>query len=202
MPPEVREHIFEPFFTTKEKGKGTGLGLATVYGIVKQHNGHIWVYSEQGSGTTFKIYFPAEASAAPHAVSQIVQANENPRGSATIVVTEDEEMVRQFVRTVLEENGYTVYAASTVEACQAFFSDQGATVDLLLTDLIMPTMNGRQLYAELSKEFKGLRVIYMSGYSDEVISHRGILEEGVAFIQKPFTADVLLKKVHEALVAR
>lgn len=201
MPPAVREHIFEPFFTTKEKGKGTGLGLATVYGVVKQHNGHVWVYSEPGFGTTFKIYFPAEAGAAAAPFPPIAAKDESPRGSATIVVTEDEEMVRQFVRTILEENGYTVYAASTVEACQAFFRGQGGSIDLLLTDLIMPTMNGRELYAELSKEFKGLKVIYMSGYSDEVISHRGILEEGVAFIQKPFTAEVLLKKVHEALVS-
>ncbi|HCA79507.1 MAG TPA: hypothetical protein DEP53_07205, partial [Bacteroidetes bacterium] len=179
--PDVREHIFEPFFTTKEKGKGTGLGLATVYGVVKQHNGHIWVYSEPGIGTTFKIYFPAEAGAAAASNKPSAAKNESPRGSATIVVTEDEEMVRQFVRTILEENGYTVYAAPTVEACQAFFRDRGGSIDLLLTDLIMPTMNGRELYGELSKEFEGLKVIYMSGYSDEVISHRGILEEGVAF---------------------
>ena len=199
--PDVREHIFEPFFTTKEKGKGTGLGLATVYGVVKQHNGHIWVYSEPGIGTTFKIYFPAEAGVAAASNKPSAAKIESPRGSATIVVTEDEEMVRQFVRTILEENGYTVYAAPTVEACQAFFRDRGGSIDLLLTDLIMPTMNGRELYGELSKEFEGLKVIYMSGYSDEVISHRGILEEGVAFIQKPFTAEVLLKKVHEALVS-
>ncbi|MCX6134865.1 MAG: ATP-binding protein [Ignavibacteriales bacterium] len=199
IPAEVVDHIFEPFFTTKDKSKGTGLGLATVYGIIKQHNGHIWVDSTVGVGTSFTIYFPAAEASLP-AKSDTVPAQETMlTGTATIVVMEDDDLVRQFAHTILDESGYNVQEFATVDKCLKFFRESGIHVDLMLTDVVMPVMNGRELYATLAREFPDLKVVYMSGYSDEVISHSGILEEGVALIQKPFTAETLLKRIQKAL---
>ena len=199
IPSDVLSHIFEPFFTTKDKSKGTGLGLATVYGIVKQHIGHIWVDSAVGSGTSFTIYFPADEESTPADVVEGRSIESFLRGSATIVVTEDDDLVRQFACSILEEQGYNVHEAATGEACIEIFKRPGMHVDLLLTDVVMPVMNGRELYSALSAEFPGLRVVYMSGYSGEVISHKGILEEGVVLIQKPFTAETMLKRIQKSL---
>jgi PAS domain S-box-containing protein len=199
IPSEIVSHIFEPFFTTKDKSKGTGLGLATVYGIVKQHSGHIWVDSSVGSGTSFTIYFPADEESTPAEVVDGRSVASFLRGSATIVVTEDDDLVRQFACSILEEHGYNVHEAATGEACIEIFRRPGIHVDLLLTDVVMPVMNGRELYAALSAEFPRLRVVYMSGYSGEVISHKGILEEGVVLLQKPFTAETLLKRIQKSL---
>ena len=200
IPPEVLNHIFEPFFTTKDKAKGTGLGLATVYGIVKQHSGHIWVDSTVGVGTSFTVYFPADQSSLP-SIGEIVKSREPAHvGTATIVVMEDDDLVRQFARTILEESGYRVHDFATVENCLKFFRESRTHVDLLLTDVVMPVMNGRELHKTLAREFPDLKVVYMSGYSNEVISHSGILEEGVILVEKPFTSETLLKRIQKILL--
>jgi len=200
IPPEVVDHIFEPFFTTKDKSKGTGLGLATVYGIVKQHSGHIWVDSTVGVGTSFTVYFPADPGSTPLS-SDFIRPREAPlSGTASIVVMEDDDLVRQFARTILEDSGYHVHDFGSVELCLKFFRESGVHVDLLLTDVVMPVMNGRELHTTLSREFPGLNVVYMSGYSNDVISHSGILEEGVILIEKPFTPETLLKRIQKVLM--
>jgi len=198
MDEQTREHIFEPFFTTKGK-LGTGLGLSTVYGIIKQHGGHIWVYSEQGKGTTFKMYLPASPE---ETVRQGLpaKAQDLQRGSETILVTEDNEMVRSLARAILEKHGYRVLvAANGGEALQAL-ADHAGQIDLLLTDVVMPDMNGKELFERVSRTHPGLRVLFMSGYTENVIAHRGVLDEGVSFIQKPFTVQALTGKVREVLL--
>jgi PAS domain S-box-containing protein len=197
MTEEVKRRIFEPFYTTKEVGKGTGLGLATVYGIVKQTGGHIWVYSEPGVGTTFKIYLPLAKE------EQSVAAEPVPAralgGTETILLVEDEEMVRQAALRILASAGYRVMEASDGEkALQCANGDSGA-IDLLLTDVVMPRMSGRQLSDRLRKERPGLRVLYMSGYTENAIVHHGVLEQNVLLVQKPFTRDSLLRMVRSAL---
>ncbi len=200
MDPETQAHIFEPFFTTKEKGKGTGLGLATVYGIVKQSGGHIWLYSEPNQGATFKIYLPrVEEAAQP--VEAISPGAPLAGGSEIILLAEDEEGVRDLARRVLELKGYKVITASNpTEAAQICERHEGP-IHLLLTDVVMPTMSGRQLAEHLAFLRPGLKVLYMSGYTDNAIVPHGILEEGTQFLQKPFTADSLAHKVREVLDA-
>jgi PAS domain S-box-containing protein len=196
--PEVQAHVFEPFFTTKVTGKGTGLGLATVYGIVKQHNGSISLQSDRGVGSTFIIHFPAAKEGVPVADEELIMV-ENLGGTETIAVAEDDKLARQLVTSILEDNGYRVYEAPTVEVCLSLFEEYGSHIDLLLTDVVMPTMNGRQLYTALAEKHPTLKVVYMSGYSEEVISHHGILDDGVSFIQKPFTSEKLLVKIRQVL---
>jgi two-component system, cell cycle sensor histidine kinase and response regulator CckA len=200
MTEEVKAHIFEPYFTTKGQGKGTGLGLATVFGIVKQHRGHIWVYSEPGRGTAFKIYLPRleEAQAEPLGNEEVAWL---PRGSESVLVVEDEPMVRRFAVGSLTELGYSVFEASNGdEALQVFQSHAG--IDLLLTDVVLPGLNGKQLADRLQHICSGLRVLFTSGYTDNAIVHQGVLEEGVAFLQKPFTTVALARKVYNVLHAR
>ncbi|MFB3815664.1 MAG: PAS domain S-box protein [Terriglobales bacterium] len=197
MDAETRAHIFEPFFTTKEAGKGTGLGLATVYGIVSQSNGHIWVYSEPGRGTTFKIYFPAtQAFARPH----VAQRPEPVLcGSETILLVEDEEGLRELLARVLRDKGYKVLAASNGPEALRLVQEHDSHIELLLTDVVMPDMRGQQLAAELISSKPDLAVIYMSGYTDNALTHAGSLPPGTTFLQKPFTPEVVLRRVREVL---
>jgi two-component system, cell cycle sensor histidine kinase and response regulator CckA len=192
--------IFTPFFTTKEKGQGTGFGLATVYGIVKQHGGYIWAYSEPGSGSTFKIYFPiAEEKSGQAAFLPVCDAEEQERVGGTILVVEDDPGVRDLVITILQRRGYGVLSASSPAECLRMLQTRHAPIDMMLTDVIMPEMNGKELFMEVSKLVPGVAVIFMSGYTDEVIAHHGVLEDGVNFIQKPFSAKDLLAKVDRLL---
>ena len=201
MDREVLSHIFEPFFTTKEQGKGTGLGLSTVYGIVKQSEGHIICYSEPGKGTTFTIYFPrtAEASAA---VSAPLPGAAPRRGTETILLVEDEEAVRAFARTVLERNGYRVLEAAGGMDAFARVATREHEVDLLVTDVVMPLMSGKELARNLAHISPKLKVLYVSGYTGNTILHSAILDQGADFLQKPFSSQELLAKVRELLDAR
>ncbi|HUU12871.1 MAG TPA: ATP-binding protein, partial [Terriglobia bacterium] len=201
MDKETQAYIFEPFFTTKEKGKGTGLGLATVYGIVKQSGGHIWLYSEPDQGTTFKIYLPTVPQAVSKAVEAAPERRSLRRGSETILLVEDEEGVRDLARRILELKGYKVITASNPTVAAQVFERHEGPIHLLLTDVVMPTMSGRQLAEHLALICPGLKVLYMSGYTDNAIVPHGILEGGTAFLQKPFTPDSLTHKVREVLDA-
>lgn len=200
MDAETISHIFEPFFTTKEKGQGTGLGLSTVYGIVKQSGGYVWVYSELGKGTTFKIYLPrvdAPATSVPGTPSNDVKLT----GTETILVAEDDEILRPLAEGLLRKLGYTVLsAANAVGALTLARQHQGA-IHLLIADVVMPGGSGRDLAREL-EIFRGdTRVLYISGYTDDAIVHHGMLEPGLAFLQKPFTPASLARKVREVLEA-
>jgi PAS domain S-box-containing protein len=199
MDPETLAHIFEPFFTTKEIGKGTGLGLSMVYGIIKQNNGYIMAYSEPGRGTTFKIYFPRseESLPAPHKVEK-----EIPGGTETILVVEDELALRELACVLLQEAGYTVLESSGVEDAIAIAKDSDRTVDLLLTDVVMPRLDGCELANQLVALRPNLKILFMSGYTDDVIVHRGVLKHGTVLVQKPFTKATLLRKVRETLDAQ
>jgi len=195
---KISEHIFEPFFTTKDKEKGTGLGLSTVYGIVKQHGGNIWVYSEPGKGTTFKVYLPVPRET-PIAQETEEKTYTASRGYETILLAEDDEIVRKLAMTVLEQSGYTVLTAKNgIDALQVLKMYDGP-VHMLLTDVVMPEMNGKELFNLAVEKLPKLKVLYMSGYTSNVIAHSGVLDEGIAFIQKPFAVQDLAAKVREVL---
>jgi nitrogen-specific signal transduction histidine kinase len=197
MTPETKARIFEPFFTTKEKGKGTGLGLSTVYGIVKQSGGYVWVYSELGRGTTFKIYLP-RVDAAP---DTMLPAREpaTVTGTETILLAEDDDVLRPLARGLLEKLGYTVLDAADGAAALEAARRYGEPIHLLLTDVVMPGVSGRELARELEKSRPETRVLYVSGYTDDAIVHHGMLEPGLSFLQKPFTPASLARKVREVL---
>src|SRR6185295_5094138 len=201
MDEETRQRIFEPFFTTKEQGKGTGLGLSMVYGIVKQSGGNIWVYSEEGHGTTFKIYFP-RVTAEAEEYRRAALAFEVEGGSETILLVEDAEWVRTLARQVLESAGYRVLEAGNADAaiklCESINGDR---IDLLLTDVVMPGMSGNDMSRILLAKHPGMPVLYMSGYTDDAIVQHGVLEAGINFLQKPFTPAALALKVREVLDA-
>ncbi|MBK9167809.1 MAG: PAS domain S-box protein [Bryobacterales bacterium] len=199
MDAATRSRVFEPFFTTKELGKGTGLGLSTVYGIVKQNHANIWVYSEPGLGTTFKIYFPAVDAGAQHLTDS--KAPDSVRGSECILVVEDEDGLRALVRELLEQRGYTVLTAGGRREALEIVETQEGPIHLLLTDVVMPDTNGRALAAELQGLRRHMRVLYMSGYPDSAISHHLVLDQGVAFLPKPFSQESLAAKVREVLDA-
>ncbi len=197
MPPEIREKIFEPFFTTKEIGRGTGLGLATVYGIVKQHDGFIWVYSEPGKGTTFKIYLPADTSTLPEVEEGIRMPLRG--GRETILVVEDESAILKLIVNTLGNLGYTVLsAASGMEALDVNRAHPG-TIGLLLTDVVMPGINGVLLSEALTDQRPGLPVIFMSGYTNNHIAQHGLLNRGTTFLQKPITPRTIATKIREVL---
>ncbi|MBI4484232.1 MAG: PAS domain S-box protein [Acidobacteria bacterium] len=198
MDGKILSHIFEPFFTTKEKG--TGMGLATVYGIVKQSGGNIWVYSEPGQGTTFKIYLPRVEESV-----EVARPAEPPRGtpegSEIVLLAEDEEPVRKLVRQTLEMNGYTVLEARHGPEALQICERHAGSIHLIVTDVIMPEMSGRELAYRLTQLRPGIKVLYLSGYTSDAIVHHGVLDQGVAFLQKPFTPDALARKVREVLDA-
>ncbi len=190
--------LFEPFFTTKDKSKGTGLGLSTVYGIIKQSGGSIWVYSEPGKGATFKVYLPriddpVVRSAGPEGAALQV------RGSETVLVVEDEEDVRGLVCEVLRNEGYRILEAEDGERAIAISLEYPDTIHLMITDVVMPGMSGRETCDRITPGRPGMKVLYISGYTDNAIVHHGVLDPGTAFLQKPFTLRVLLQKVHAAL---
>ena len=197
----TQELIFEPFFTTKEKGKGTGLGLSTVYGIVKQHGGYIEVESEPDSGTTFKIYLPISEHESDSAGENAHAHVGLSQGTETILIVEDDESVRQMTCQALEKQKYRVIAASSGEQCLDYIKTHREPIDLLLTDVVMPGMNGKELYEHLSIFQPGIRVLYMSGYADDIIANRGILNEGVSFIPKPFSIKTLTHNIRRLLDA-
>jgi CheY-like chemotaxis protein len=191
--------IFEPFFTTKEVGKGTGLGLATVYGIVKQSGGHILVYSEPGQGTTFKIYLPN----ADHKVGTGSKAEAETvspkREGTTILLVEDDEIMRGLTRQLLQEHGYTVFEANDGKTALEWVQSHRGSIDLLLTDVVMRRMSGPELVDRLNATHPTLKVVYMSGYTGELMAERDVLKRGITLLEKPFTRTALLNTIHNTL---
>jgi PAS domain S-box-containing protein len=202
MDADTQVHLFEPFFTTKEKGKGTGLGLATVYGIVKQSGGYIWVYSEPGKGTTFKVYLPrVEGAREKPRKDDSHGAKPLQRGSETVLLVEDEDGVRQLAREYLETNGYTVLQAAEGHAALELAGMHDGPIHLLMTDVVMPGISGRELAQRVSKVRPDVKVLYMSGYTDQAVVNHGILESGSVLLQKPFTMATLATKLREILAS-
>jgi two-component system, cell cycle sensor histidine kinase and response regulator CckA len=198
MTPEVKDHIFEPFFTTKEKDKGTGLGLSVVYGIVKQSGGNIWVYSEPGQGTVFKIHLP-RVDEPLQELQEKVEVAEIPRGSETVLVVEDEDQLRKLITQVLQTQGYEVLETSSGDDALMIYKERKEPIHLLLTDVVMPRMSGVQLVDRCRKESQELKVLYMSGYVESVMIHHEVLVTGINYIRKPFTVHSLARKVRDIL---
>jgi PAS domain S-box-containing protein len=202
MDAETRAHLFEPFFTTKEVGKGTGLGLATVHGIVKQSRGHIEVQSEPGKGTTFRIYLPRVPTSVEKSNGEAPQGLPSARGQETLLLVEDEELVRRLTRTILLRSGYTVLEARNGREALQIAEQQPGAIHLLVTDVVMPEMNGHELYQRLSRVRPDLRVLFMSGYTDSALLRNGVLEGGFTLVLKPFAPDAFLGHVREVLDKR
>ena len=199
MDKETKEHIFEPFFTTKETGKGTGLGLSTVYGIVKQSGGHMVVDSEVNHGTTFKIYLP-EIEERDEEKEEKSGQRVTKGGIETILVVEDEDVVRKMITRALKSYGYTVIEARNGKEAVVISKDRGKKqIDLAITDVIVPEMSGKECGVKLQEIFPGLKILHISGYTDAEIVHHGVLKKGVQFLQKPFSPQVLAEKVREML---
>ena len=198
MDASIQQQVFDPFFSTKGE-LGTGLGLSSVYGIVKQHNGHIWIYSEPGKGTTIKVYFPTTEEDLYLGGEEDLVELEKLIGSETILLVEDNAAVRELAMKILERQGYQVIYAANGKDALDLFKKHNDPIDLLLTDVVMPDMNGKELFEKMKNGNKRLKVLYMSGYTNEIIAHHGVLEDSVMFIQKPFTINKLARKVREAL---
>jgi CheY-like chemotaxis protein len=197
MDKETQSRIFEPFFTTKEKGKGTGLGLSTVYGIVKQTGGYVMVQSEEKRGTTFQIYLPRAEGAAEKHIAPVAPAASG--GNETVLLVEDEESVRQLVRETLAARGYRVMEAENGESGIAAAARYDGKIDLVITDVVMPGMGGRELVKQLAETRPNTKVLYLSGYTEDAIINEGSIESGAGFLQKPFTLQNLSRKVREVL---
>jgi two-component system cell cycle sensor histidine kinase/response regulator CckA len=198
MPPEVASRIFEPFFTTKALGHGTGLGLSTVHGIVKQSDGHIEVYSELGQGTTFKVYLPRVEGSAERPAGR-PSVVEKCGGTETVLLVEDEEVIRRVLSQSLQGNGYSVLEAGDGSEAIAICERPNQQIDVLITDVVMPLVSGPELVQRVLSKRMGLRVLFISGYTDRALIHQGLRAPGTAFLQKPFTPDVLMRKVRELL---
>jgi CheY-like chemotaxis protein len=201
MDAETQARIFEPFFTTKEAGKGTGLGLATVYGIIKQSGGSVWVYSEPGQGAVFKVYLP-QAEEPAETPWPALDSESTPGGSETLLIVEDQDEVRELARDILEQHGYTVLDAGDGDTAWRLFESHREQVDLLLTDVVMPGSSGRALADRVTSARPEVKVLYMSGYTDQAIVHHGVLEQGIAYLEKPFSIDSLTRAVRSTLDAR
>jgi nitrogen-specific signal transduction histidine kinase/ActR/RegA family two-component response regulator len=198
MDAATQARLFEPFFTTKGKGKGTGLGLSTIYGIVKQSGGFIWVYSEQGKGSTFKIYFPRVEGQSPTAtIESNVQHKLNV--SETVFVVEDEPSVRALTSRILQSRGYAVLEASNGKLALDIAQKHSGEIHMVITDVVMPEMGGKALVSQLKMDRPDIKVLFVSGYADNAIVHHGILDSGIEFLQKPFSSENLLRKVREVL---
>jgi len=197
MEKQVLSHIFEPFFTTKEVGKGTGLGLATVYGIVRQNGGYIEVYSELGQGTTFKIYIPRIME--KDEVKEKSEEASLVSGSGTVLLVEDDDMVRRMTSAMLKKIGYNVVAAQTPMDALSFCEKEDVCIDILLTDVVMPEMSGKELRDKIKRILPNIKVLFMSGYTADVILHHGVMDDGVYFVQKPFSLNDLARKIRDAV---
>ena len=200
MDRETVSRVFEPFFTTKLQGRGSGLGLATVYGIIRNSGGHIWVYSEPGSGTSFKIYLP-RISQLSEEVAPARAADESPQGRETVLLVEDAPLLAKVTRNFLELNGHVVLSASHADEAIRVAESFPGLIHLLLTDVVMPHMNGRELSQRLLAKRPEMKVLFMSGHTAGIISQHALLDEGVAFLEKPFTIDALTRKVRDSLAA-
>jgi len=198
MDDETRLRIFEPFFSTKERGRGTGLGLSTVYGIVKQSGGHIWVHSELGRGTEFKIFLPRIESNVRGTGERVLSAAP-PRGSETVLLVEDEERVRMAARRILERHGYRVLEAGDGEQALRISTDHDDVIHLMITDMVMPRMSGDELAQKLVARRPAMKVIYVSGYTEDAVTRREVLDASSAYVQKPFSPSSLLRKGREIL---
>jgi len=198
MDSATQSHLFEPFFTTKEEGRGTGLGLSTAFGIITQHGGHVSVYSEPRVGSTFRVYLPIQDGVLPDP-PRAAKKPAHRAGRETILVVEDNDLVRDLTATMLARLGYRVLSAEGPVRATALVDEEGGRVDLVLTDVVMPLASGRELYRQLSRKWPRLKALYMSGYSDEAIVNHGVLDAGVDFIEKPFSLEALARKVREVL---
>ncbi len=201
MSREVKDHLFEPFYTTKPKGRGTGLGLSMVYGAVKQSNGTIEVYSEEGKGTSFKIYFPVYKGEV-HAAAEVRTEHELPAGNETVLLVEDNILVLDFASGILEQAGFRVLESASAETALTKEKSFTGPIDILITDVVLPGMNGKALAEYLSAKRPGLKVLFTSGYTENFIAHQGVLDDGINFIGKPYSAHSLLRKVREILDRR
>jgi CheY-like chemotaxis protein len=199
MDPETMKHLFQPFFTTKDVGKGSGLGLAMVYGIVKQSGGYIWAYSEPGMGTTLKLYFPSVAEDSSQTAPGMVQ-EPSGGGGGRILVVEDDPLVREMTRRALVDAGFEVLSAGNGREALAMADDNH--IDAVLTDLAMPEIGGRELAARLRESRPDLPVVFISGYTDEIVTRRGLLDSGMSFLEKPVAPEVLTRKLREVLDGR
>jgi CheY-like chemotaxis protein len=197
MDKDTREKIFEPFYTTKEVGKGTGLGLAMVYGIIKQHNGYINVYSEPDEGTTFRIYLPLTGEEAKEAVPSVPETI--TKRTETVLLAEDDEDLRGVTSQILEESGYTVIEAVDGEDAVEKYKENREKIDLLILDMVMPKKSGKTVYDEIRREHPEVKALFMSGYTSDVISKKVALGEGLALISKPFRPKEFLKKIREVV---